>query len=138
MATLSDAARAVLESDALAHLVTVNPDASPQVSIVWVGVEGDEIVMASLGPRQKLANIERDPRVVISLEAEGSNDMGLHNYLVIHGHARITDGGGPELLQRLAQTYMGPGAKFPPVDDPPPGRVVRITVDRVSGVGPWA
>lgn len=138
MAALSDAVRAVVESDALAHLVTINPDGSQQVSIVWVGIEDDEIVMASLGPRRKLANIERDPRVAISIEADGHNDMGLRNYLVIQGQARITEGGGPELLQRLAHTYLGPGVKFPPMDDPPPGRVVRITVDRVSGVGPWA
>jgi PPOX class probable F420-dependent enzyme len=138
VAPIPEAAREVLESDALAHLVTTNPDGTAQISIVWVGVEDDEIVMASLGPRRKLENIERDPRVALSIEAAGLNDMGLRHYLVVHGHARITEGGGPELLQRLAQTYLGPGSTFPPMDDPPPGRVVRITVDRVGGVGPWA
>jgi PPOX class probable F420-dependent enzyme len=135
---LNDAARELLESDALAHLVTIGADGSPQVTIVWVGVEDDDIVFASLGPRRKLDNIARDPRVSLSLEGTETNAMGLREYLVVRGTARIVEGGGPELLQRLAHTYIGPDAKFPPMDDPPPGVVVHISADRVGGVGPWA
>src|SRR5215217_1532927 len=131
-------ARRVLDGDALAHLFTVNPDGSGQVSCVWVGVEDGEIVFASLGPRRKLDNIARDPRVTLSLEAPGTNQLGLRHYLVVHGRARITEGGGPELLQRLASVYLGPGVRFPPMPDPPPGVVVRIAPERFSGVGPWA
>jgi hypothetical protein len=47
--------------------------------------------------------------------------MGLDEYLVIHGRARITEGGAPELLQQLARTYLGPGVKFPEMENPPPG-----------------
>ena len=135
---IADAARELIESDALAHLVTIGADGSPQVSIVWVGLDGDDMVFASLGPRRKLDNIARDPRVSLSMEGTATNAMGLREYLVVHGTARIVDGGGPELLQRLAQTYLGPGVKFPPMDDPPPGVVVHISADRVGGVGPWA
>jgi len=138
MTSIPDTARAVLESGALAHLVTLEADGRPQVSCVWVGLEGDEVVFASLGPRQKLRNVARDPRVSISMETGGQNQMGLTEYLVVHGRARIDEGGGPELLQRLARVYMGPDARFPPMDDPPPGWVVRISVDRLGGVGPWA
>ena len=130
-------ARAVLESDRLAHLVTVGPDGTPQVSCVWVGIEDDEIVFASLGPRRKLDNIARDPRVALSIETDVTGQLGLLNYLVIHGTARITEGGGPELLQRLAYVYLGPDVKFPPMDGPPPGVVVRIAPERFGGVGPW-
>ena len=63
---------------------------------------------------------------------------GLKQYLVVHGRARIVEGGAPELLQRLARTYLGPDVRFPPMDDPPPGFVLRTTVERVGGVGPWA
>jgi PPOX class probable F420-dependent enzyme len=131
-------AREVLESDRLAHLVTLNPDGSPQITCVWVGVEGDEIVSGHLGIRQKLRNIERDPRVALSIEAKGTNELGLQEYLVVHGRAGIQEGGAPELLQRLARTYIGPDAVFPPMPDPPPGFVLRITVERLGGVGPWA
>jgi PPOX class probable F420-dependent enzyme len=135
---IPDDARAILESDALAHLVTNNADGSAQVSCVWVGLEDADIVFASLGPRRKLDNIRRDPRVTLSLEGTELSGIGLKEYLVVHGRARIDEGGGPELLQRLAHTYLGPDVKFPPMDDPPPGVVVHIAVDRLGGVGPWA
>jgi PPOX class probable F420-dependent enzyme len=135
---ITDDARAILESDALAHLVTNNADGSAQVSCVWVGLEGSGIVFASLGPRRKLDNIRRDPRVTLSLEGTALSGIGLKEYLVVHGRARIDEGGAPELLQRLAHTYLGPDVKFPPMDDPPPGVVVRIAVERLGGVGPWA
>jgi PPOX class probable F420-dependent enzyme len=130
-------ARELLESDALAHLVTINPDGSPQVSIVWVGVNGDEIVSAHLPLHRKLRNIQRDPRVSMSIEGTSTNPIGLREYLVVHGRARITEGGAAELLQELAHTYLGPDVKFPPMDDPPPGYVLHITPERFGGVGPW-
>jgi PPOX class probable F420-dependent enzyme len=135
---LPESARALLTSDRLAHLVTINPDGSPQITIVWVGLDGDEIVLAHLGAGQKMKNIERDPRVALSIEGTEVQPPGLRQYLVVHGRARITEGGGPELLQDLARVYLGPEVKFPPGDDPPPGRIVHITVDRIGGVGPWA
>jgi PPOX class probable F420-dependent enzyme len=137
MTALSAAARAAITAGRLAHVVTINPDGSPQVSIVWAGVEDDEIVIGHLGAGRKMANIERDPRVVVSMEADGSTEIGLGHYLILHGTARVTEGGAPELLQRLAHVYLGPDVKFPAFDNPPPGHVIRITVDRVGGVGPW-
>jgi len=131
-------AREVLESDRLAHFVTLNPDGSPQVTCVWVGLEGDEIVSGHLATRQKVRNIERDPRVALSIESKRTNELGLQECLVVHGRARSQEGGAPELLQRLARTYIGPDVVFPPMPDPPPGFVTRITVERLGGVGPWA
>jgi PPOX class probable F420-dependent enzyme len=133
---LNDAARAVLESSALAHLVTLNEDGSPQASVVWIGLEGDELVTAHLGAYQKVRNVERDPRVVVSVETGEVSPYGLNPYLVVNGTARVQVGGAPELLDRLAQTYRGEGSTMAP-PDPPPGYVLRITPERVSGVGPW-
>jgi PPOX class probable F420-dependent enzyme len=131
-------ARELIESDALAHLVTLNRDGSPQVSCVWVGLEGDEIVSGHLPFHQKLRNVQRDPRVVLSIEGTVVQPPGLKQYLVVHGHARIEEGGAAELLQRLAHVYLGPDVVFPPMPDPPPGYVLRTTVERLGGVGPWA
>lgn len=138
MAPMPESVRAVLEGPGLAHLVTVEPDGRPQVSIVWVGLDRDEIVAAHLPENRKVRNIRRDPRVVLSIETGNRNAMGLDEYVVIRGLARITEGGAPELLQRLAHTYLGPDVKFPAMDDPPPGYVTHIAVERIGGIGPWA
>jgi PPOX class probable F420-dependent enzyme len=136
--TLPPSARDLIDSGALAHMVTLNRDGSPQVTCVWVGLDGDDIISGHLGRFQKLKNVERDPRVSLSLEASEANEIGMRYYLVVHGRARIEEGGAPELLQRLADAYIGPGVKFPPMPDPPPGFILRITPERVGGVGPWA
>ena len=135
---LSPEVRDVVTAGRLAHMVTVNEDGSPQVSIVWVGLDGDTVVSGHLSGRQrKLANLRRDPRIAISIEAEDSNEYGLQQHVILHGTAEVTEGGAPELLARLAKVYLGPDAEFPPMPDPPPGYVVRTTVDRVGGLGPW-
>lgn len=134
---IPEAVRALIESPRLAHLVTLNPDGSPQVTCVWVGLEEDEIVAAHLNDQQKLRNIRRDPRIALSIETDSTNEIGLTEYLVIHGRARVTEGEAADLLQRLAYSYLGPGVKFPPMPDPPAGFVTHITPERYGGVGPW-
>ena len=118
---LSDEVRSVLTSGHLAHLVTLGPDGSPQVTVVWVGLDGDEIVAGHLGAWRKVVNIRRDPRVALSMETDVVAANGLAEYLVVYGTARITEGGAPELLQRLAHVYLGPDIKFPPMNNPPSG-----------------
>jgi PPOX class probable F420-dependent enzyme len=135
---LPEAARAVIQSDAVAHVTTLGGDGTPHVTCAWVGLDGDEIVFGTLGDQRKLRNIRRDPRVVLSFETDNVNPFGLKEYLVVYGRARMTEGGAPELLQELAYTYLGPDVKFPPMDDPPPGFVTHISAERVGGVGPWA
>lgn len=134
---LSDAAIELLSSDAVATLATLDPDGAPHLSMAWVGLEDGEIVIGSLTDQRKLRNIRRDPRVSLSIQSSRVNESGLLEYLLITGTARTTEGGGAELLQRLAHTYLGPDVVFPAMPDPPPGVVTRIRIDRVSGVGPW-
>jgi Pyridoxamine 5'-phosphate oxidase len=57
--------RDLVDSGALAHLTTINADGSPQVTVIWVGRDGDELLSAHMDQRLKLRNIERDPRVVL-------------------------------------------------------------------------
>jgi PPOX class probable F420-dependent enzyme len=137
MSPLPDSARVVLESPALAHLVTLNSDGSPQVTIVWAGLDGDEIVSAHLAEHRKVRNVRNDSRVALSIETSNRNAIGMDEYLVIYGTARISEGGAPELLQQLAHTYLGPDVDYPPIDNPPAGYITHIRVDRISGVGPW-
>jgi PPOX class probable F420-dependent enzyme len=134
---IPDSARQVIESGQLAHLATINRDGSPHVTIVWVGLEGDEIVISKLSEDQKVANIRRDPRVSLSIEARTGDQMGMKNYLVVEGTARVTPGGAPELLHHLAQRYIGPGTTFPPMPNPPAGFTIRVVPTKIRGMGPW-
>jgi len=136
---LPQSARELIESGSLAHLVTLNPDGSPHVTCIWVGLEQDEIVSGHLMVDQrKLRNVARDPRVALSIEGTETQPPGLKQYLVVYGRARVVEGGAPELLQRLAHVYLGPDVTFPPIADPPAGCVLHITVERIGGVGPWS
>jgi PPOX class probable F420-dependent enzyme len=138
MRMIPESARTVIEAGKLAHLATIGEDGAPQVTCAWVGLDNDEIVIGTLMDQRKLENIRRNPQVSISIETGGVNPYGLNEYLVVNGRAVVTEGGAPELLQRLARVYIGPDVKFPPMDDPPTGFVTRITPERFGGVGPWA
>lgn len=134
---LSDAALSLIESGAIAHVVTIDPDGGPHVSMAWIGLEDGEVVFGTLGDQRKLRNLRRDPRITISIEGAKTNEWGLREYLVLSGEARVTEGGAPELLQRLAHTYLGPDVVFPAMPNPPAGFVTRMRVERVAGIGPW-
>jgi PPOX class probable F420-dependent enzyme len=134
---LSRAALDLLASDAVATVATLDSDGSPHLSSAWVGIEDGEIAFGTLGDQRKLRNLRRDPRIALTVQSDHVNEWGLREYLVVNGVARITEGGAPELLQRLARTYLGPDVVFPAMPNPPPGFVTRIRVERVSGVGPW-
>jgi PPOX class probable F420-dependent enzyme len=131
--------REVIDKGPYAHLTTLNRDGSPQVTVIWVGIEGEEFVIGHLAVHQKVKNIRRDPRVALSFLSDKTNAQGLREYLVAYGNARITEGGAVPLVQRLAKIYLGPKADFPPASMRNiPGYVTRIAPARFSGVGPWA
>lgn len=134
---LPDEARSLLEGDAVAHVVTIDDDGRPQVTLAWVGLDGDELVLATMPDQRKLRNLRRDARIALSVQSTTRNAWGLLEYLVVYGTARVTEGGAADMLQRLAHTYLGPDVVFPNVPDPPPGFVTRITPERLDGVGPW-
>ncbi|MBF6216543.1 PPOX class F420-dependent oxidoreductase [Nocardia abscessus] len=137
---LDDDARALIGSGADATLVTINPDGSPQVSVVWVALqstpEGDELVTAHLGVYQKIRNVRRDPRVAVTILSQERGEV-MRPYLSVTGTARVVEGGAPELLRELAETLASPNVQFPPADAPP-GYLTRIRIDKIGGIGPWA
>ncbi|AMU21728.1 Probable pyridoxamine 5'-phosphate oxidase [Mycobacteroides abscessus subsp. bolletii] len=138
---LNDAARALIGAGADATLVTINPDGSPQVSVVWVALQstpdGDELVAAHLsGNYKKLRNIRRDPHVALTVLAP-SQPGQQREYLAVTGSARVVEGGAPELLSQLAVALLGSDEHFPPPNSPE-GYLTRIRVESVGGHGPWA
>jgi PPOX class probable F420-dependent enzyme len=138
---LNGAVRDLIGKGADATLVTLNPDGSPQVSVVWVALQstpgGDELVSAHLGEHKKVRNIHRDPRVAVTIVSVGASGQGMRPYLSVDGTARIVEGGAPELLKELNPILGDPNAKFPP-DNAPPGYLTRIRIDKAGGIGPWA
>jgi PPOX class probable F420-dependent enzyme len=137
MDVLSTELRQLIESGPLVHLSTVNADGSPQVSVIWVGLDGDQLVSGHLPWNRKLQNIDRDPRVVLSFEAPRDRAVFLNEHAVLRAHATIepTDEAW-DLLNRLTKVYVSPEQEFPAPHTS--GYIVRYTVERVGGVGPWA
>src|SRR5262249_22174651 len=136
--TIPESVRTLIATGPLAHVTTLNGDGSPQVTVVWIGIEGDEIVSGHLHLHQKLKNIRRDSQVAVSLLSPVKTPIGLQEYLVVYGEARVTEGGAVPLLQRRARIYLGPDADFPPAKlRKQQGFVTRITPHRFAGEGPW-
>ena len=128
--------RDLIESGPLAHLSTINADGSPQVSVIWIGLDGDDLVSGHMQWYAKLRNIERDPRVVLSFEAPRAPGVFLNPYAVLHARAAIEPGDDAwNLLDRLTKVYMSPDTDFPAPKGP--GYLVRYSVERIGGVGPW-
>ncbi len=121
----------------MAHLATINPDGSPQVTVIWIGLDGDDLVSGHMGKWLKVRNIERDPRVVLSFDAPRAPGVFLNPYAVVHARAAVEPSDGAwDLLDRLAKVYVAPDAEFPAPRRP--GYIVRYSVERIGGVGPWA
>ena len=136
---LSDDARDLIGSGTDATLVTLNPDGTPQVTLVWVALQsttdGDELITAHLAEHRKVRNVRRDSRVALTVVSPDRAPMT--PYLSISGTARVVEGGAPAMLAQLAETMIGADAEFPPADSPP-GYLIRVQIDKVGGVGPWA
>lgn len=137
MPMISATAQTVLGSDAVAHVWTTNPDGSPQVSVVWVIAHDDEILFGTDASSRKAKNLARDDRIVLSVEDEERNTRGYQRHLVIRGRARIEAGPDPALMDRLAEKYTGLRRHPLALRDSVTSVVVRVQIERLSGVGPW-
>ena len=120
----------------MAHLATINADGSPQVTVIWIGLDGDELVSAHLGWYAKLRNMDRDPRVVLSFDAPRDHSAFSQPLRLAPGpghHPAQRRGLGP--AQPAGQDLHLPGHRVP--GPKAPGWIVRYSVERIGGVGPW-
>jgi predicted pyridoxine 5'-phosphate oxidase superfamily flavin-nucleotide-binding protein len=129
---IPESIRDLIAKAPFAHLTTLNSTGGPQVTVVWVGIEGEDFVIGHLHlpTYQKVKNIRRDPRIALSMLSDATNAQGLREYLVVYGDTF-------DLLQRLGRLYLGPNAVYPPaamLDIP--GWITRITPMHFAGVGP--
>ena len=137
MSGLPGELRELIEAGPMAHLSTISADGSPQVTVIWVGLDGDDLVSAHLGWYAKLRNMDRDPRVVLSFDAPRDRTAFLNPYAVLRARATIESSDGAwDLLNRLTKVYISPDTEFPAPKGP--GYIVRYAVERIGGVGPWA
>ncbi len=137
MIEISAQAQALLGSDAVAHVWTNNPDGTPQVSVVWLIARGDEILFGTDARSQKARNLARDDRIVLSIEDVERNERGFQRHLVLRGSATIDPGPDPLLMDQLARKYLGLDRHPLALRDSPSSVVVRVAIERISGVGPW-
>jgi PPOX class probable F420-dependent enzyme len=100
---LPELARELLDRPTFAVLTTINPDGSPQGSVIWAKRDGEEIVFSTIRGRRKTRNLERDPRV--SVVAFDPDDP--YRYVEVRGTVAITEAGGDALIDELCRAYQG-------------------------------
>jgi PPOX class probable F420-dependent enzyme len=129
--TLNETVRKLIDDPNPAILGTINPDGSPQTSVVWVGRDGDDLLISTAAGRRKETNLRRDPRA--SLTVIDQNDF--QRYVEVRGTATITEDIGRRLAVELGEHYEGPGAGQEYIELPPEviRVVIRITPHRVVG-----
>jgi PPOX class probable F420-dependent enzyme len=142
MSTIPDSAHRLFEEPKNVTIITVDPDGSPQASLVWVERDGDDILIGIQAPHRKTRNLFRDPRVTLLIQDDQVSSRGITQYLVLRGTAKLDGPGIPReykaLMDRETQRYLGL-PEFPfgeGIWDT--GVIARVTVERVSGEGPWA
>ncbi|MFE3251340.1 PPOX class F420-dependent oxidoreductase [Streptomyces sp. NPDC059209] len=129
--SLSAAARKILDGRNPAVLCTVDPDGGPQSSVVWVGTDGDDLVVSSQAGRRKVTNLAGEPRVSLSVYDLADPQR----YVEVRGTATVSEDIGRRTAVALAEKYEGPGAGQEYLDLPPDVvRVtIRITPERLTG-----
>lgn len=124
---LSEAALRLVDGRNYAVLATINPDGSPQSSVIWVGRDGDDLVFSTVEGRVKHRNMVRDPRVSVSVIDSADPE----NYVELRGTASIRPDVGRQLDTRLSRQYDG---RDPEPDRPGAVRVVvRVSVEKATG-----
>ena len=126
--TFTPAARAVFEKKVLAHVDTLGPDGAPQVTPVWVMLDGEDIIINTALGRAKARNLASDSRVAVSL----TDPDDLYAAIVVRGSVTgFTTEGADDVIDQLAKKYLD-------VDSYPMRRegeirvTVRIHPERIS------
>jgi PPOX class probable F420-dependent enzyme len=126
---LSESACKLIDGHNYAVLATVNPDGSPHTSVMWVGRDGDDLLMSTVEGRAKHRNMLRDSRVSVTVIDSADPE----NYVELRGRASMIPDVGRRNDTWLSWKYDG---KDPGEDRPGAVRVVvRVEVHKVTGHG---
>lgn len=138
---LPASAHRLFETDRYATFVTVNPDGSPQVSLMWVSQDGDDLLFGVEDRRVKVRNLRTNPHVTVLIEDDRNSPKGLRQHLIVKGTVTFEGPGIPDrfaaFMDRQSQRYLGTDYPFANRTSPT-ALIGRIQIERVSGVGPWA
>ena len=138
MPALPPELRELIASGPMAHLSTVNPDGSPQVTVIWIGIDGDDLVSTHMRDNVKLRNIRRDPRVALSFDLPREPGVWLSPYAVVYARATVEPSSRIwDLMTKHAKVYVSPDAEVPAPEGSEPGFIVRYSITRIGGIGPW-
>src|SRR5262249_19581048 len=100
---ISQSLRTMLEDKAYGHVVTFNAKGNPELTMVWMDVEGDELLFNTAEGRRKPDNIRRDPRVIVSVKDRNPPQ----GYAVFQGKGRVTAAGADAHIDKLAKRFLG-------------------------------
>jgi PPOX class probable F420-dependent enzyme len=139
MTALALELRQLIESGPMAHLSTVNPDGSPQVTVIWIGLDGDDVVSTHMTDTTiKFRNIRRDPRVALSFDVPRQVGVWINPYAVMYARAAVEPSSRIwDLMDRRAKVYVSPDAHVAIPEKSEPGFLVRYSITRIGGIGPW-
>ena len=124
---LDDRVKGLLDGRPFAVLATLNPDGTPQTSVIWVARDGDVLVFSTHDQRRKARNLIRDPRASVTVFA--ADDP--YRTADIRGTVELVDDPGRRLSVELTRRYLD---QDPPPDPPGSRRLIgRLTPEHVTG-----
>jgi PPOX class probable F420-dependent enzyme len=132
MAAIPDEAKHLFEGKDFAHVATINPDGTPQVSAVWIALDGDLITFNTAEGRIKPKNLRKNPNVAISIHDQENP----YENLTVQGKVvEITNDGADDDIDALAKRYLD--ADSYPYRQPGEERViVKIEPQKVNHRSP--
>ncbi len=120
----------LFDKKAFGSLATLMPDGSPQVTPVWVDRDGDTVLVNTAKGRQKDKNIQRDPRVAVTL----IDPENPYRYIEVRGRVvEMTEKGAKEHIDKMAKKYLGVD-KYPYAQPGEQRVLLRIEPQRISGM----
>jgi len=128
---LPDGLLALLRQSSLCYLATSMPDGSPQLTQTWADTDGEHVLINSVAGFQKIRNIERDPRVALTI----SDPQNTRPYYAVRGRVlSVTADGAADHIEKLAQRYLG--GPYPWFGGRDQTRLlITIEADKISGNG---
>lgn len=142
MTNLPESAYRLFDEPKDVTIITIDPDGTPQASLVWAHRDGDEILIGVEAKHRKTRNLQRDPRITLLIQDDRKSERDLTQYLVIRGTAKLEGPGIAAdylaLMNAQTQRYLDlPEFPFGTPEAFEQAMIIRITVDKISGEGPW-